>query len=89
MFLGVSGPSFFSFGWVQREGFSMWRVDCSLFTFQLDNGHSTVHASFSFALLGGGSKQRVPRFLPQRAPHSTSFLSHLLWQMLSSFHLYR
>ncbi len=30
-----------------------------------------------------------PQFVPQHVVHSTSLVSHMLWQMLSSFHLYR
>jgi len=29
------------------------------------------------------------QFVPQHVLHSTSLLSHMLWQMLSSFHLCR
>jgi hypothetical protein len=28
--------------------FQVWRVDCPLFTFLLDSGHSTFHASFIY-----------------------------------------
>jgi len=77
----------------------VWRLDSSLFTFHLDSQHSMHAFFFSFPLsrfwrVGRGeidSKQWVPKFLtccPQRVPNSTSLLSHMLWQMLSSFHLY-
>jgi hypothetical protein len=33
------------------------------------------------------SSQWVPNLFPNMFFHSTSLLSHMLWQMLSSFHL--
>jgi hypothetical protein len=59
-------------------------------------GEWTVHypSSFSFSCFGarGGMKAKssqVPDMFPKKVPNSTSLLSHMLWQMLSSFHLYR
>jgi len=33
--------------------------------------------------------QSGPQCVPQHVLHSTSLVSHMLWQMLSSFHLFR
>jgi hypothetical protein len=66
--------------------------------------HSRHLAFYSFFPLRGGgriffsffrSSQCVPTMSPkfpmcsQHVFHSTSFISHKFWQMLSSFHLYR
>ncbi len=57
-----------------------WIVHSSLSSQIVDSGLS-MQVSFLFLFLGEGSKQRVP--------NNTSFLFHVVWQMLSSFHLYR
>ncbi len=54
--------------------------------FPLFPGSQCVHTMFPL------SSQWVPirfQICPQHVLHSTSLLSHMLWQMLSSFHLYR
>jgi len=61
-----------------------WIVHCSLSTWTVDNWLSI------FLGLGAGQTKKFPSFwpIPQRVPYSTLLLSHMFWQMLSSFHLY-
>jgi len=44
---------------------------------------------FFFFLVGSGQAKssQVPDMFPKRVTNSTSLLSHMLWQMLSSFHI--
>jgi len=58
-------PPFFPLGgfggWGGETGFFffklclVWRVDCTLFTFHLDSGQLTFHASFSYGAFWGAS----------------------------------
>ncbi len=66
----------------------VWKVDChySLCIWTVDN-------CLSMQIGGGGGvlkakSSQVPDMFPKKNPNSTSLLSHMLWQMLSSFHLY-
>ncbi len=53
------------------------RVDRPVFTFHLDSGQSTFHASFWEV---GGFQSNLGT--PDMFANSTSLLSHMLWQML-------
>jgi len=87
----VKGPPLF-FLWVGggdgRGGSflfsSLWcRLDCPLFTFHLGSGQSTFRASIFFIFYfrrGEVGQSKEFGIAPQN-------LSHMLWQMLSSFHL--
>jgi hypothetical protein len=77
-----------------------WTVHCSV---HFPLGPWTVNFPRKFCLFraivffclgdggGEGQSKEFPSFLhvPQRVPNSTSLLSHMLWQMFSSFHLSR
>ncbi len=83
---GVKGPSFF-FLWVKGMGFFFSKlclvcrvtVHSSLSTFTVDI-NCPCKIFFVLNSFGEGLKQRVP--------NNTSLISHMLWVMLSSFHLY-
>jgi hypothetical protein len=65
-----------------------WIVHCSISTCTVDYPCKPF-----FLVLGGGLRgqsKEFPNFwhVPQRLPNSTSFLFHMFWQILSSFHLY-
>ncbi len=67
----------------------VWKVDCHYFTFHLDTGQLPFHANWGAGGVLKTKSSQVPNMFPQKNPNSTSLLSHMLWQMLSSFHLYR
>ncbi len=81
----------------------VWRVDCSLSTWTVHSplfmqAFCLLVCLFCFVLfcfstwVGEGQSKESPSSwpVPQNvSTSSTSLLSHMLWQMLSSFHLYR
>jgi len=71
--------AFFPFKFVgEGGGESAWGEDfLSLFP-------GSYYVPFKFLICSSSSQ-----CIPQYVLHSTSPLSHMLWQMLSSFHLYR
>jgi hypothetical protein len=63
----------------------MFGVENELSTFHLDSGRSTFHARFFFWFFWFGGEGGC---VVHKAKISHSLLSHMLWQMLSYFHLH-
>jgi uncharacterized membrane protein YccF (DUF307 family) len=80
-------PIFVASGWERVSFFIQvwcveWTIQCSLSTW-------TVDSRLSMQVFGrGGVQSNGSHGTPDMFANSTSLLSHMLWQMLSSFHLY-